>query len=96
MATRTQINTYLLNNREQLEAIQENYRLLNRKYKQYKRGELHEALEIHEYVRPNGGIGYVIFLHAEESVDRYIKLYLFNNQTFSLYQDWSLVVQSEG
>jgi NurA-like 5'-3' nuclease len=95
MATRTQINTYLQNNREQLEAIQEDWKALYRKYRQYKRGELHEALEIHEYVRPDGGVGYVAFLHAEEGADHYIRTFHIGNEPRPALTAWSLVIESE-
>jgi hypothetical protein len=91
MATRTQINNYLKDNRTRLESIQDDYRFLTKKYKQYKRGELHEALEIHEYVRPDGDVGYIAYLYAQEDVDRYVRTFHVGNELLPASTPWQLM-----
>jgi hypothetical protein len=91
MATRTQINNYLQNNRSRLESIQDDYRFLTKKYKQYKRGELHEALEIHEYVRPDGDVGYIAYLTADESGTKYVRTFHIGSEAIPSSTAWQLV-----
>jgi hypothetical protein len=95
MATRTQIDTFIQNHRNQLKALQDDYFALKRKYRQFKRGEYNEAVEVHEHVKPDGSAGYVIYIYAIEGADTYVKSFQVNLTPEQANKEWTLQVADE-
>lgn len=93
MPTRTQINNFLSNHRDQILALQNDCKALNQKYKQFKRGEYNDSVEVHEYVMPNGGTGYVAYVYAEEGDLTYCRSFHVGEAQLPQLTSWQLVIE---
>lgn len=95
MATRNQIDAVIATHRSQIESAQENYKLLNNKYRQYKRGDFNDSIEVHEYVRPNRDVGYIVYVYADEGQDVYVKTFHIGTEPLNITQNtWIKKVDS--
>lgn len=95
MATRTQIDKFIDRYKGDIDTAQATYLSTHSKYRQYLRGEFNESVEVHEYVRPDGGVGYVIYVYAVEGSDTYAKSYTYGTEPIIPIHNWTKIVPGE-
>ena len=89
---KTQFDTNVLQKLENLKTEQSNHIKTNSKYKQkkrYKDGDL--DIEVHEYLCPNGNIGYQAFFYTSDGDNEYAKSEGYGDESKSRTFDWVLI-----
>jgi hypothetical protein len=91
MATRAQIDKVINKHKSDIDALEASWIASNSKYKQYKRGAINDSVEVHEYIRPDGGVGDVIRIFAEESNKEYVKWIAVGDENIPNQNTWFLL-----
>jgi len=94
MATRNQIDRVISRYKDDIDTAQATWIASHPKYKQYLRGDFNTSVEVHEYVRPDASVGYVILVFAVEGAETYIKTFVFGSEPINQITEWTLLVNT--
>jgi hypothetical protein len=92
MASRSQIDKVINKHQDDIASLEASDLATYGKYKFYKRGVINDSVEVHEYVRPDGGVGYIIYVYAVEGGDTYVKTFEVGDEPIDTITSWTMLV----